>query len=248
MVGKLTGKYAIVTGGGKGIGESIVKRFLSDDIAGIAVLEYDLNLVKEMNMNLGEDSNKVLAIQCDVSNENEVETAVSKAMEHFGTIDILINNAGITKDSMFHKMSNDAWDAVLNVNLKGTYYLCKHVVPIMRNNVYGRIVNISSVSAFGNVGQVNYSASKAGLIGLSKTLAKEGGPKNIIVNCVAPGYIETDMYNNVPKEIIDKHLEQIPLRRLGEPSEVASVVSFLSSDDASFLSGQCLIVSGAATT
>lgn len=247
-MGELTGKYAIITGGGKGIGESIVKRFLKDNIAGIAVLEYDLDLVKELTSRLGDDSAKVLPIQCDVSNEKQVEIAVTQAMERFGTIDILINNAGITQDSMFHKLSDEAWDAVLNVNLKGAYYLCKYVVPIMRNNAFGRIVNISSISAFGNVGQANYATSKAGLIGLSKTLAMEGGPKNIIVNCVAPGFIETDMYKSVPKEIIDEHLKKIPLRRLGKPSEIASVVSFLSSDDASFLSGQCLIVSGAATT
>lgn len=247
-MGKLTGKYAIITGGGKGIGESIVKRFINDDIAGVAVLDYDLRLVEEMVSKLDEASVKVLPIQCDVSNEEQVKAAVNQAVEDFGTIDILINNAGITRDSIFHKMSGDDWDNVLNVNLNGTFYLCKYVIPIMRNNTYGRIVNISSVSAFGNVGQANYAASKAGLIGLTKTLAKEGGAKNILVNCVAPGYIETDMYNSVPKEIIAEHKNQIPLKRLGKPDEIASAVSFLSSDDASFISGQCLIVSGGATT
>ncbi|RFU62950.1 SDR family oxidoreductase [Peribacillus glennii] len=247
-MGKLSGKYAIVTGGGKGIGESIVKRFLEDGIEGVAVLEYDVKLVEKMVSNLGEASDKVLPIQCDVSSEAQVKTAVSQAVERFGTVDILVNNAGITRDSMFHKMADEAWDAVLNVNLKGAYHLCKYVIPIMRNNAYGRIVNISSVSAFGNVGQANYATSKAGLIGFSKTLAKEGGPKNITVNCVAPGYIETDMYNNVPQEIIAEHMKLIPLRRLGQPNEVASAVSFLSSDDASFISGQCLILSGGATT
>lgn len=247
-MGKLEGKYAIITGGGKGIGESIVKRFLEDGIAGIAVLEYDLNLAKEMISRLDTSDAEVLAIQCDVSNDNQVEKAVSQAMKHFGTVDILVNNAGITQDSMFHKMTDEAWDAVINVNLKGAYYLCKHVVPIMRKNAFGKIVNISSISAFGNVGQANYAASKAGLIGFSKTLAKEGGPKNINVNCVAPGYIETDMYKTVPTEIIEEHIKNTPLRRLGKPHEIASVVSFLSSDDASFLSGQCITVSGAATT
>lgn len=247
-MGKLSGKYALVTGGGKGIGESIVNRFLEDDIEGVAILEYDVNLVEKMISNLGEASDKVLPIQCDVSNEAQVKNAVSQAVERFGTVDILVNNAGITRDAMFHKMADDAWDAVINVNLKGAYHLCKYVVPIMRNNAYGRIVNISSVSAFGNAGQANYAASKAGLIGFSKTLAKEGGPKNIIVNCVAPGYIETDMYNNVPHEIIAEHMKLIPLKRLGQPNEVASAVSFLSSDDASFISGQCLILSGGATT
>lgn len=247
-MGKLEGKYAIITGGGKGIGESIVKRFLEDGIAGIAVLEYDLNLAEEMISRLDTSDAEVLAIQCDVSNDNQVEKAVFQAMEHFSTVDILVNNAGITQDSMFHKMTDEAWDAVINVNLKGAYYLCKHVVPIMRKNAFGKIVNISSISAFGNVGQANYAASKAGLIGFSKTLAKEGGPKNINVNCVAPGYIETDMYKTVPKEIIEEHIKNTPLRRLGKPHEIASVVSFLSSDDASFLSGQCITVSGAATT
>jgi 3-oxoacyl-[acyl-carrier protein] reductase len=247
-MGKLSGKYAIVTGGGKGIGKSIVQRFLEDGIEGVAVLEFDVNLVENMISNLGESRDKVLPIQCDVSNEAQVKNAVSRAVEQFGTVDILVNNAGITRDSMFHKMADEAWDDVINVNLKGAYLLCKYVVPIMRNHAYGRIVNISSVSAFGNAGQANYAASKAGLIGFSKTLAKEGGPKNIIVNCVAPGYIETDMYNNVPQEIIAEHMKLIPLRRLGQPTEVASAVSFLSSDDASFISGQCIILSGGATT
>ena len=247
-MGKLKGKYAIVTGGGKGIGESIVHRFLEDGIAGIAVLEYDQNLAEEMVSRLENGGVKVLPIQCDVSNDKQVESAVAQAMEHFGTVDILVNNAGITRDGMFHKMSDEAWDAVMNVNLKGAYYLCKHVVPLMRKNASGKIVNIASISAFGNVGQANYAASKAGLIGFSKTLAKEGGPKNINVNCVAPGYIETDMYKTVPEEIIEEHIKNTPLRRLGKPHEIASVVSFLSSDDASFLSGQCIVVSGAATT
>ena len=209
-MGKLEGKYAIITGGGKGIGESIVHRFLEDGIAGIAVLEYDLNLAEEMVSRLDNSDSEVLPIQCDVSNDKQVEKAVAQAVEQFGTVDILVNNAGITQDSMFHKMSDEAWDAVMDVNLKGAYYLCKHVVPIMRKNAFGKIVNISSVSAFGNVGQANYAASKAGLIGFSKTLAREGGPKNINVNCVAPGYIETDMYKTVPEEIIEEHIKNIP--------------------------------------
>lgn len=243
-MGKLSGKYAIVTGGGKGIGESIVKCFIKDGINGIAVLDYDLSLVEDMVSKLDKATVEVLPIKCDVSNEKQVEAAVSQVVERFQSIDILVNNAGITRDSMFHKMPNESWDAVLNVNLKGAYNLCKYVVPIMRKNAYGRIVNISSISAFGNVGQANYSASKAALIGFSKTLAKEGGPKNIIVNCVAPGFIETDMYKDVPKEIIEEHMKLIPVRRLGQPNEVAKAVSFFSSDDASFISGQCLLVSG----
>ena len=137
-MGKLEGKYAIITGGGKGIGESIVHRFLEDGIAGIAVLEYDLNLAEEMVSRLDNSDAKVLPIQCDVSNDKQVEKAVAQAVEQFGTVDILVNNAGITQDGMFHKMSDEAWDAVMNVNLKGAYYLCKHVVPIMRKNAFGK--------------------------------------------------------------------------------------------------------------
>jgi 3-oxoacyl-[acyl-carrier protein] reductase len=244
----LTGKYAIVTGGGKGIGASIVKRFIKDGIAGVSILEYDLKPAKKMAEELGEDSSKILFIQCDVSNDKQVSAAVSQTVEKFGTIDILVNNAGITRDRMFHKMSDDDWNAVINVNLKGAYHLCKYVIPIMRTKVYGKIVIISSVSAFGSAGQANYATSKAALIGFSKTLAKEGGRKNITVNCIAPGYIETDMYNSVPPEIIAEHKKLIPLGRLGQANEIASVVSFLASDDASFVSGQCLIVSGGATT
>jgi 3-oxoacyl-[acyl-carrier protein] reductase len=244
----LTGKYAIVTGAGKGIGASIVKRFLKDGVAGVAVLEYDLDLGRKLAEELNQEGKKVLAIKCDVSKGDQVQTAVSQAVEQFGTIDILVNNAGITRDCMFHKMSDEAWDAVINVNLKGSYHLCKYVVPIMRTKAYGRIVNISSTSAFGNAGQTNYAASKAGLIGFTKTLAKEGGPKNIIVNCIAPGFIDTDMFQEVPEDIIADYMKMIPMRRLGQPDEIASVVSFLSSDDASFLSGQCIIVSGGATT
>lgn len=245
---KLSGKYAVVTGGGRGIGEAIVKRFLDEGIAGIAILDYDSKLIERYTDKKTASAEKILAIQCDVSDGKEVEAAVSKIMTRFGKIDILINNAGITKDSIFHKMTDESWDAVLDVNLKGPYNTCKYIFPIMRKNSFGRIVNISSVSAFGNIGQANYAASKAGLIGFSKTLAKEGGRKNILVNCVAPGYIETDMYNNVPQEIIGEHLKNIPLNRLGHPKEVANVVAFLVSEDASFISGQCLIVNGGAST
>jgi len=244
----LYGKYAIVTGAGKGIGAAIVKRFLSDGAAGIAVLEYDFELAKKMALELDPDGQKLVVIKCDVANDEQVKKAVFEAVEKFGKIDILVNNAGITKDCMFHKMPEEAWDSVINVNLKGSFLLCKYVVPIMRNNTYGRIVNISSTSAFGNAGQTNYAASKAGLIGFSKSLAKEGGPKNITVNCVAPGFIDTDMFREVPEGIISEYMKVIPLKRLGQPEEIASVISFLSSDDASFVSGQCIIVSGGATT
>lgn len=244
----LTGKYALVTGAGKGIGAAIAKRLLDDSAAGVALLDYDQGLVEKTAAALDPSGRRVLAIKCDVSQEGQVNEAVKAILERFGAIDILVNNAGITRDKMFHKMATSDWDAVLAVNLNGPYYLCHAVVPLMRERRYGRIVNISSTSAFGNAGQANYAASKAAIIGLTKTLAREGGPKNITVNCIAPGFINTDMFLSVPKEIIAEYMKGIPLGRLGEPSEIASVVSFLASDDASFISGQCLTVSGAANT
>ena len=247
-MGDLNGKYAVVTGAGKGIGASIVKRMLNDNAAGVALLDYDEKLAVETAKELDPEGTRTLVLKCDVSNEEQVEFAVNKIHKYFGQIDILINNAGITRDKIFHKMSTEDWKSVLNINLDGTFYLSKAVVPIMREQNYGRIVNISSTVATGNAGQANYSASKAAIIGFTKTLAKEGGPKNITVNCIAPGFINTDMFQAVPADIIEEYLKSIPLKRLADPSEVASVVSFLASDDASFVSGQCLVVSGGANT
>jgi 3-oxoacyl-[acyl-carrier protein] reductase len=243
-MGSLKGRYAVVTGGCRGIGAAIVKRFIEDGAAGVAILEYNFELAKKTASLIDPSGDKVIAINCDVSSEEQVAAAIKTTLEKFGTIDILVNNAGITKDAMFHKMTDDAWKDVISVNLFGTYHTCKYVVPVMREKCYGRIVNIASVSAFGNVGQANYAASKGAIISFTKTLAREGGPKNITANCIAPGYINTDMYKAVPQEIIAEHLKLIPLKRLGEPEEIASAASFLASDDASFISSQCLIVSG----
>jgi 3-oxoacyl-[acyl-carrier protein] reductase len=240
----LRGKYAVVTGGGKGIGEAIVKRFIDDGVAGVAILGRNVDILQKTANALDQTGEKVIAIRCDVSNEQEVANAIKIIMEKFKTIDILVNNAGITKDSMFHKMTNEQWDSVININLYGVYHMCKYVVPIMREKKYGRIVNITSISAFGNIGQANYSATKGAIVSLTNTLALESGPKNITANCIAPGFINTDMYKAVPEEIIANHVKRVPLQRLGEPEEIASAASFMASEDASFISGQCLVIAG----
>jgi 3-oxoacyl-[acyl-carrier protein] reductase len=247
-MGDLTGKIAVVTGAGKGIVAAIVKRMLQDNVKGVAMIDYDGTLLEASAKSLDPEQKRVFCVLCDVSNREQVHTAVTKIVEHFGTIDILVNNAGITRDKIFHKMEAENWDLVLNINLNGPFNLCREIVPLMREKNYGRIVNISSTSAFGNPGQANYAASKAGLIGLTKTLAKECAPKGITANCIAPGYIDTDMFRAIPPDVLKGYLTIIPMNRLGKPEEIASAISFFSSDDASFVTGQCLIVNGGAST
>lgn len=241
----LKGKYAVVTGGAKGIGEAIAKRFLEEELAGVAILDFNIDLAKETALKLDCGQNRCIAVKCDVSSKEDVGNAINTVIEKFGRIDILVNNAGITRDAMFHKMTDDAWDTVINVNLKSVYYLSRAVYPLMREQKSGSIISISSTSAWGNIGQANYAASKSGILGFTKTLAMEGGKSNVRVNAIAPGFIRTDILNTVPDDLIKKFEENdVLLKRLGEPSEIASVAAFLASDDASFVTGQSISVSG----
>jgi len=243
-MGKLDGKFAIVTGGGQGIGRSIVKQFLDDGASGVAILDISTALMEKTAEELRKPGSEIICVKCDISCEEQVRKAIKTVVEKFGTIDILVNNAGITQDSMFHKMTQEQWDKVIKINLYGVFHMCRHVVPIMREKAYGKIINIASISAYGNIGQANYSASKGALISFTKTLSLESGPKNITVNCIAPGFIETEMYAAVPEAIIEKHISRIPLKRLGTPGEVASVAAFLASEEATFVTGQIIDVAG----
>ena len=244
----LTGKYAIVTGAGKGIGASIVKRFLEEDAAGVAILEWDLALAQQTAKELDPTGKRVIALKCDVANSEQVKEAVDGAVAAFGRVDVLVNNAGITRDRIFHKMSDDDWYAVINVNLNGMYNLCKYVIPMMREQQSGSIVNISSTSLMGNPGQANYAATKAAMQGFTRTLAKELGPKNVRINCVAPGHIRTDMMLAVGEEKLREAINtRVPMRRLAEPEEIASIVAFLATEDASWITGQTIFASGGAT-
>lgn len=240
----LRGKFAVVTGCGKGIGEAIVKKFLDENIAGVAMLELDESLIQKTAAKLDPEGKRTLPIKCNVAHKEEVSAAISKAIERFGTIDILVNNAGITKDAMFHKMTEEQWDAVMNVNLKSMFYTCRELIPLMREKKYGKIINISSLSALGNIGQANYASSKAAIQGLTRTLGKENGGKGITVNAVCPGFIFTDMFKAVPQNILDEWKADIPMKRFAEPSEIASIVCFFASDESSWITGQCLYASG----
>ena len=243
-MGKLTGRYAVVTGAAKGIGRAIAERFLEDDAAGIALFDMDAELVEATAKELDPTGQKVIAIRCNVADQENVNEAMKTVTDKFGRIDILVNNAGITRDAMFHKMTDAQARMVLDVNFYGTFYCCQAVIAGMREREYGKIINISSVSAFGNVGQTNYAASKAAIDGFTRTLALESARKNITVNSIAPGMIETDILKTIPADIMQQKIKNVPANRLGQPSEIASVASFLACDDSSWVTGNCILACG----
>jgi 3-oxoacyl-[acyl-carrier protein] reductase len=242
----LNGKYCIVTGAGKGIGRAIVERFIAEEAAGVAIFEWDGELAEKTAREIDPSGKKVIAVKCNVADSNNVESAVKTVIDAFGRVDVLVNNAGITRDKIFHKMEDADWNAVINVNLNGVYNLCKFIVPLMRDQESGSIVNISSTSVMGNPGQANYAATKAALMGFTRTLAKELGRKNVRMNCVAPGYIDTEMMRAVPADILERMIKGIPSQRLADPDEIASIVAFLSTEDSSWISGQTIFASGGA--
>ncbi|WZL74810.1 3-oxoacyl-[acyl-carrier-protein] reductase [Clostridiaceae bacterium 35-E11] len=241
----LSGKTAIITGGSRGIGKAIALKLA--ELGANVVVNYTSNPQKAEEVvkavkNMGRDA---LALKADVSNSEEVQMFMKEVEKHFDTIDILINNAGITKDTLLMKMKEDDWDQVVAINLKGTYNCTKAVIRKMMKQKEGKIVNIASVvGIMGNAGQANYAASKAGIVGFTKSVAKELGSRGINVNAVAPGFIETDMTDALSDEVKENLMAQIPLKQLGKPEDVANVVGFLCTDAANYITGQVLNVDG----
>ena len=242
---KLNGKVALVTGASRGIGAAIASKLasLGCDVAinyagNIQKAEETLNSVKAYGVN-------AQIYQANVANYEEVEAMTKQIIKDFGHLDIIINNAGITSDNLMMRMDQDSFDSLIDVNLKGTWNVCKSITrPILKQRS-GVIINLSSVVGInGNVGQVNYAASKAGVIGLTKSLAKEFASRNIRVNAVAPGYVKSDMTAKLSEEITEKVLENIPLGQLGEVEDIANSVAFLVSDEARYITGQLLVVDG----
>ncbi|TCS79223.1 3-oxoacyl-[acyl-carrier-protein] reductase [Tepidibacillus fermentans] len=241
----LSGKVAIVTGGSKGIGKEIALT-LAEAGANI-VLNYNQSqqAAEEVMSQIKAFGRECLLIQADVSKSEEVQSLIDTTLEHFGKIDILVNNAGITKDNLIMRMKEEDWDQVIDTNLKSVFLTSKAVSRTMMKQRSGKIVNITSVvGILGNVGQANYVSAKAGVIGLTKTLAREFASRNITVNAIAPGFIETDMTAKLSPEIQESLLTQIPLARFGKPKDVAKVVKFLVSEDADYITGQIIHVDG----
>jgi len=240
----LRGKTALVTGAGRGIGRTIALR-LAECGADVAVVDLNQESVAEVAAEIRNMGQRALELSGNVTVADEVNDFVKKAADEFGRIDILVNNAGITRDTLLLRMKEEDWDAVLNVNLKGTFLCTKAVSRIMMKQRYGRIVSISSViGLMGNAGQANYGASKAGIIGFSKSVARELGSRGITCNAVAPGFIETQMTDALPEDMKKELINQIPLGRIGNPQDVADAVLFLASDAASYITGQTIAVDG----
>jgi 3-oxoacyl-[acyl-carrier protein] reductase len=242
---RLLNKIAIVTGGAQGIGKSIVRKLASEG-ANCVIVDVDIQNAENTAKEVREESNvETLVFKVDVSNFQEVQNCIDETFKKFGRIDILVNNAGITKDNLILKMTEEEWDKVLDINLKGCFNFIKAVSKYMLKQRSGRIINIASVvGLMGNPGQANYSASKGGLIALTKTVAKEFASRNILVNAVAPGYIKTRMTEALTEEQKKKLQEYIPLNRLGEPEDVANAVWFLSIEESSYITGQVISVNG----
>ncbi|EGT3599884.1 3-oxoacyl-[acyl-carrier-protein] reductase [Clostridium perfringens] len=241
----LKDKVAIVTGGTRGIGRAIALK-LADKGANIVINYRNSDKeAEELKAILEEKGVKVLTVKCDISNFEDSKNLMNKCKEVFGKIDILVNNAGITKDTLIMRMKEEDFDSVIDVNLKGTFNCAKHASAIMLKQRFGKIINMTSVVGIaGNAGQVNYAASKAGVIGLTKSLAKELGSRGITVNAVAPGFINTDMTASLSEKVKEEASKNIPLKRLGDSEDVANLVGFLASDAANYITGQVINVDG----
>ena len=241
----LKDKVAIVTGGTRGIGRAIALK-LADQGANIVINYRNSDKeAEELKAILEEKGVKVLTVKCDISNFEDSKNLMDKCKEVFGKIDILVNNAGITKDTLIMRMKEEDFDNVIDVNLKGTFNCAKHASAIMLKQRFGKIINMTSVVGIaGNAGQVNYAASKSGVIGLTKSLAKELGSRGITVNAVAPGFINTDMTASLSEKVKEEASKNIPLKRLGDPEDVANLVGFLASDAANYITGQVINVDG----
>lgn len=249
-MGRLDGRVAFVTGAGRGIGAATALR-LAEEGARVALADIDTEGCQQVATELDRLGSEGLVMRCNVADSANVQDAVDSTASHFGRLDILVNNAGVLRDNLLFKMSEEDWDTVMNVHLKGAFLCSRAAQKYMVQQKYGRIVSLSSTSALGNRGQANYSSVKAGLQGFTRTLAIELGPFGITANAIAPGFIDTEMTRSTarrqgldPDEVIAQASKTIPVRRVGQPRDIANVICFLASDEASFVNGQVIYVAG----
>lgn len=247
LVVDLSGQVALVTGASRGIGKAIAIR-LAQCGASIAAVARTVENLQATLQEIRDAGGTAEAFACDIANPAEIQATIDAVEAKFSRVDILVNNAGVTRDGLMLRMEDDAWDQVINTNLRGTFLFTRGVGMLMMRQRYGRVINISSVSGItGNPGQANYSASKAGVIGFTQTVARELAGRNITVNAVAPGFISTDMTGVLPDKIKAEVKERIPAKRLGEPEDIAEAVIYLSSPGASYITGQTIVVDGGMT-
>ena len=244
---RLNDKIAIITGSGRGLGAATALR-MAQEGAHVVVNDISGDAAKAVAAEIEKLGRRVMVSTHDVSDTSAANVLVDEVKKTFGRVDILVNNAGITRDGMLHKLTEEKWDEVIRVNLKGPFNMGQACAKIMMEHKYGKIVNLASIAWLGNIGQTNYSASKAGVVGLTRTWALELARYQINVNAIAPGLIDTQMTQAIPAEVKEKFIGKIPMRRIGKPEDIAAIVCFLSSDEANYVTGQCIQVDGGLTT
>lgn len=244
---RLEKKVAIVTGSGRGLGAAVALR-MAHEGADVVVNDLNAENARSTAAEIEKIGRRVLVSTHDVSSTAQAQALVSEAKEKLGRVDILVNNAGITRDSMLLKLTEEKWDEVIRVNLKGPFNMGQACAKVMSEQNYGKIVNLASIAWLGNIGQTNYAASKAGVVGMTRTWALELARYNIQANAIAPGFIRTQMTDAIPEEIREKFIQRIPAKRMGAPEDIAALVCFLSSDEAAYVTGQCIQIDGGLST